>query len=258
MPATVLAPVSLATDDPPPRRLALIDPDRGLRAPAHRQIRVLIADAHALVRAGFRILLEGCEHITVVAEAARGDETVTRARRLQPDVVLMDTTLPGLDAVEATRRIATVPGVRVMMLTTGPSEESALASLRAGASGFLAKDTEPAELLRAVRVIARGDPLLSPALTRRLIAEVVAQPDPRRAAPEELDELTAREREATELAARGLTNAEIAERLAVTAATAKTHISRAMVKLRVCDRAKLVALAYQSGLVESAAVPGDA
>jgi DNA-binding NarL/FixJ family response regulator len=209
----------------------------------------MIAHGQALIRAGFRSLLDDGQAIAVVGEAAKGEDAVALAERLSPDVVLLDATLPGLDAIEATRQITLLPGVRVMMLTSSDSDDVVFASLRAGASAFLIENTDPGELKRAIRVVAGGDALLSPAVTRRLIAEFVSQPQPRRPAPGRLEELTDREGEVMALAAHGLTNHEIAERLVVSPATARTHVSRAMVKLHARDRAQLVAIAYESGLV---------
>jgi DNA-binding NarL/FixJ family response regulator len=219
------------------------------RAGASSAVRVLIADAHALVRAGLRALLEGDGRISVVSEAATGEEAVTLARRVRPDVVLMDAGLPGLDAVEATGRMFAESGVAVMLLTASEHDERIFAALRAGATGLMLKDTEPTELVRAVELLARGEALLAPSLTRRLIDELASRPDPRLPSSELLEELTAREREVVALVALGLTNAEIAERLVISPATAKTHVSRAMVKLHARDRAQLVVLAYETGLV---------
>jgi DNA-binding NarL/FixJ family response regulator len=221
---------------------------------ATEAIRVLIADGRALVRAGFRVLLEGEQGIAVADEAASGDEAVELARRTRPDVVLMDAGLPGLDALEATRQIVADPElheVQVMILSTVESDEHLFEALRAGASGFLVDDTEPTELLRAVRVLARGEALLAPSVTRRVIAELASRPGRDRPSPERLEELTAREREVMALVGEGMTNAEIAEDLVVSPATARTHVSRAMLKLHARDRAQLVALAYQTGLVPS-------
>jgi len=215
-------------------------------------IDVLIADDQALVRAGFRLLLETEDGIRVVGEAQDGREAVELARRERPDVVLMDIRMPQLDGLAATREIVASPGldgVRVLILTTFETDEYVFESLRAGASGFVLKDTEPAELVRAIEVVASGEALLSPKVTRRLIAEFVAQPAHERAVPPALDELTDREREVMALVARGLTNGEIAERLVVSPATAKTHVGRAMMKLHAHDRAQLVVLAYETGLV---------
>ena len=214
-------------------------------------IKVLLADDQALVRAGFRALLEAQTDMEVVGEAADGEEAVALARTHAPDVVLMDIRMPGLDGLAATRRITDdgrLEGVRVVILTTFELDEYVYEALRAGASGFLVKDTEPAELLRGVRVVAGGEALLSPSVTRRLIEEFATrakEPRPAR----ELDALTDREREVVALVADGLSNAEIGERLVVSPATAKTHVSRAMGKLGARDRAQLVVTAYESGLV---------
>lgn len=215
-------------------------------------IDVLLADDQALVRAGFRVLLETEDDIRVVAEAANGRDAVALARSCGPTVVLMDIRMPVLDGLAATREIVASPDlsdVKVLILTTFETDEHVFEALRAGASGFLVKDTEPAELIQAVRVIAGGEALLSPGITRRLIAEFAAQPARRRQSPAELEELTAREREVMALVAKGLSNEEIAERLVVSPATAKTHVGRAMMKLHAHDRAQLVVLAYETGLV---------
>ncbi|GIH93351.1 response regulator [Planobispora siamensis] len=213
-------------------------------------IRVLLADDQALIRAGFRALLEAEDDIEVVAEAADGARAVELAVRHRPDVVLLDIQMPGTDGIEATRRIAADPdlaGVRVVMLTNYGLDEYVFDALRAGAAGFLVKDTEPEDLLHGVRVAARGDALLSPAITRRLIGEFVAR-RPAASSPG-LGALTAREREVVALVARGLSNDEIAAHMVISPATAKTHVSRAMIKLHARDRAQLVVLAYESGLV---------
>jgi DNA-binding NarL/FixJ family response regulator len=220
-------------------------------------IRVLLADDQALVRAGFRALLDAQEDIEVVAEAADGAEAVELARAFAPDVVLMDVRMPGIDGLEATRAIASDPdlaAVRIVILTTFELDEYVFESLRAGASGFLVKDTEPEDLVRAVRAVAAGDALLSPGVTRRLIEEYAEHAKERGAAPE-LDLLTDREREVMALVAAGLSNEEIAERLVVSPATAKTHVSRAMTKLRARDRAQLVVFAYESGLARPGWLP---
>jgi DNA-binding NarL/FixJ family response regulator len=215
-------------------------------------IRVVLADDQVLVRAGFRSLLDAQEDIEVVGEAGDGEEAVRLTTSLTPDVVLMDIRMPGTDGLEATRRIAAddrLGDVRVVILTTFDLDEYVFEALRAGASGFLVKDTEPAELIQAVRVVARGEALLSPGVTRRLIAEFAARTGEPRPAPE-LDALTDREREVMALAGQGLSNDEIAQRLYVSPATAKTHVSRAMVKLGARDRAQLVVFAYESGLIQ--------
>jgi DNA-binding NarL/FixJ family response regulator len=219
-------------------------------------IRVLIADDQALVRAGFRVLLESEPDVRVVGEAANGGEAIALARHERPDVVLMDIRMPGIDGLEATRQIAGDPrldDVRILILTTFESDENLFAALRAGASGFLLKDTDPVELLRGVRLVADGEALLSPRVTRRLIAELAVRPPVARPHPEQLDVLTAREREVMALVAGGLSNQQIAERLTVSPATAKTHVSRAMTKLGARDRAQLVTLAYETGLVVAGA-----
>jgi DNA-binding NarL/FixJ family response regulator len=221
----------------------------GDAAAAPSPVRVLIADGQALVRAGFRLLLEADPSITVVAEAASGEEAVALADRLRPDVALIDARLPGLDSVEATGKIFSASDVEVVLLTSSDDDARIFAALRAGASGLLLKDTEPAELVHAVEALARGEPLLSPPLARRLIAELASRPDPSSPSTDMVDELTAREREVVTLVALGLSNDEIAERLVVSPATAKTHVSRSMVKLHAHDRAKLVVFAYEAGLV---------
>jgi DNA-binding NarL/FixJ family response regulator len=214
-------------------------------------IRVLLADDQALVRAGFGALLDAQDDIEVVGQAEDGEEAVRLAGELTPDVVLMDIRMPGVDGLSATRRIATDPrstDVRVVILTTFGLDEYVFEAIRSGASGFLVKDTEPAELVQAVRVVAEGDALLSPSVTKRLIAEFASRAkEP--VAPDGLDELTDREREVVALVGEGLSNDQIAERLSVSPATAKTHVSRAMGKLRARDRAQLVVIAYESGLV---------
>jgi DNA-binding NarL/FixJ family response regulator len=213
-------------------------------------IRVLLADDQALVRAGFASLLATQDDIEVAGEAAEGEEAVSQARALVPDVVLMDIRMPGMDGLAATRAIAgdgRLSGVRVVILTTFDLDEYVFEAIRNGASGFLVKDTEPDELIRAVRVVAAGNALLSPGVTRRLISEFAsrAQPPPL----PRLDRLTGREREITALVAEGLSNDEIAALLFLSPATAKTHVNRAMAKLGARDRAQLVVFAFQSGLV---------
>ncbi len=214
-------------------------------------IRVVLADDQALVRAGFRALLAAEPGIVVVGEVADGAEAVAVARRERPDVVLMDVRMPGTDGLEATRRIGADPalaGVRVVILTTFELDEYVFEAIRSGASGFLVKDTEPAELVRAVRAVAAGEALLSPGVTRRLIEHFAAQPRPGRDLPA-LGGLTEREREVLALVAAGLTNEEIAARLVLSPLTAKTHVSRIMTKIGARDRAQLVVTAYESGLV---------
>jgi DNA-binding NarL/FixJ family response regulator len=218
-------------------------------------IRVLLADDQSLIRAGFRILLESADDIEVVGEAADGAQAVQLAHDHRADVILMDIRMPNVDGLEATRQIAAdedLAGVRVIILTTFESDEYVYQAIRSGASGFLVKDSEPAELIQAVRVVARGDALLSPSVTRKLITDLASRPDSRRATGRELDGLTEREREVMTLVAAGLSNDEIAGRLYVSPLTAKTHVSRIMTKLDARDRAQLVVLAYECGLV----IPG--
>jgi DNA-binding NarL/FixJ family response regulator len=215
-------------------------------------IRVAVADDQALFRAGFRVLLEPEDDLELVGDAADGAAAVELARRIHPDVVLMDVRMPVMDGIQATRVIAAderLAGVRVVILTTYELDEYVFEGLRAGASGFLVKDTEPAELLHAIRVVAAGEALLSPGVTRRLIAEFTAQPGRRATPPPGLGVLTEREREVMALVAAGLSNQEIAGGLVVSPATVRTHVSRAMTKLHARDRAQLVVFAYQSGLV---------
>ncbi|MFC4049505.1 response regulator [Actinomadura syzygii] len=214
-------------------------------------IEVLLADDQRLVRAGFRSILDDEDDITVTGEAANGEEALAACRELRPDVALLDVRMPGMDGLEAARRITGDPrldGVRVVILTTFDLDEYVYGALRAGATGFLLKDTEPAELIHAVRVAARGDALITPSVTRRLIGEFAGRVQAPRPGPR-LRSLTAREREVMQLVATGLTNDEIAAHLVLSPATAKTHVSRIMSKLDVRDRAQLVILAYESGMV---------
>jgi DNA-binding NarL/FixJ family response regulator len=218
-------------------------------------VRVLLADDQTLVRSGFRVLLERADGIEVVGEVANGAEALERVRADRPDVVLMDIRMPVMDGLEAARRIAAdreLAGVRVIMLTTFDLDEYVFEALHAGASGFLLKDVEADDLRAAVRVVAGGEALLSPSVTRRLIAEFVSQPGHRRRPPAVLEELTERELEVMGLVAEGLTNEEIAARLVISPATAKTHVSRILMKLGARDRAQLVVIAYESGLVKAA------
>jgi DNA-binding NarL/FixJ family response regulator len=214
-------------------------------------IQVALADDQALVRSGFAALLDAEDDIEVVGEAANGHEAVKLAQRARPDVLLMDIRMPELDGIEATRRIAadsSLSSVHVVILTTFELDEYVFEGLRAGAAGFLVKDTDAAELIRAVRVVAAGDALLSPPVTRRLIAEFASRSRVPRTAPN-LAGLTEREREVLALVAAGLSNEEIAQRLYTSTSTAKTHATRAMTKLGARDRAQLVVIAYESGLV---------
>ncbi len=217
-------------------------------------IRVLLADDQALVRAGFRALLSAEPDIEVVGEAADGREALRAIKQEKPDVVLMDIRMPNVDGITATREIAadpTLSQVKVIILTTFESDDTIVDALRAGASGFLVKDTEPADLIHAVRTIDSAEALLSPRITRRLIAQVLERRKRPVIDPPELRELTPREREVMGLVAEGLTNAEIAERLVVSPTTAKTHVSRTMLKLGARDRAQLVVIAYQTGLAQA-------
>jgi len=214
-------------------------------------IRILLADDQALIRSGIRSLLEAEDDIEVVAEAADGQDAVALAVEHRPDIALMDIQMPVLDGIEATRQIVAderLGCVRVVILTNFGLDEYIFRALRAGAYGFLLKDTQPAELLQALRVVMRGDALLSPAVTRRLISEFVARP-PDATAAVGMETLTNREREVVALVAHGLSNDEIAETMVLSPATAKTHVSRAMTKLGARDRAQLVVFAYQTGLV---------
>jgi DNA-binding NarL/FixJ family response regulator len=215
-------------------------------------IRVLVADDQALVRAGFVALLDAQDGIEVIAEADTGTAALAAAREMRPDVVLMDIRMPEMDGLAATLAIAADPAlveVRVVVLTTFELDEYVFEAMRAGASGFLVKHTEPAELVRAVRVVADGEALLSPSVTRRLVSEFAARTKQPSGPPTALAELTSREREVMALVAEGLTNSEIGERLFMSPATARTHVSRILTKLGARDRTQLVVMAYESGLV---------
>ena len=222
-------------------------------------IRVLIADDQALVRAGFRMILDAEEDIDVIGEASDGNEAVEQARRLTPDVVLMDIRMPELDGIEATRRLLSnggPAGTKVVMLTTFDMDEYVYDALRAGASGFLLKDVPPEQLVDGIRSVANGDALLAPSITRRLIEEFVrAAPAQANVRPTGLDELTPREVEVLQLIARGLSNAEIAKELFVSETTVKTHVAHVLMKLDLRDRVQAVVLAYESGVVQPGASP---
>jgi DNA-binding NarL/FixJ family response regulator len=250
MTLTSVAPSVFTAPEPTRPRLRLVPPLPEVLGPAATsEVRVLIAAGQALLRAGYRALLENVAGITIAGEAATADEAVSFANWSDADVVLLESDLPGCDPVEFIREFAG-SNTSVIVLTDGEQADCAFAALRAGASGFLLMDCEPDELVGAVHTVAGGDVALSPSVTRRLITQFVAQPDVR--TPRDgLEELTSRECEVMALAARGLNNAEIGESLTVTPATAKTHVSRAMMKLRARDRAQLVAFAYESGLVAS-------
>jgi DNA-binding NarL/FixJ family response regulator len=235
-----------------PRSLVSVEAVVADRASQNDVIGVLIAYGDNFARTGLRALLNTERDIAVVGCAADGNQAVALARQIQPDVLLVDTALPGVDGVELTRQLAVdapVSGARVLILGESEQDEEVFSSLRAGASGFLQRDIEPAELVRAVRTVAAGDAALSPRVVRRVIAEVASRPDPRLPGPDQLDELTAREREVMALVAAGLSNDQIAGHLVVSRTTARTHVSRALRKLRVGDRAQLATLAYETGLV---------
>ena len=217
-------------------------------------IRVLVADDQSMVRAGFRMLLADEEDIEVVAEASNGVEAVEKAARCQPTVVLMDIRMPELDGLEATRRIlAADPDARILILTTFDLDEYIYEALRAGASGFVLKDDPPEQLIAAIHTVSAGDALLSPAITKRVIAQFARIPPP--APPHELAELTARERDILRLVAQGLSNAEIAQQLYISETTVKTHVTHILQKLNLRDRVQAVVLAYQSGIVEHDGAP---
>lgn len=215
-------------------------------------IRVVVADDQALLRGSFRMLVDTADGLETVGEAGNGLEAIALVRSLNPDVVLMDVRMPEMDGIEATRQICASSETRVLMLTTFDLDSYVYSALRAGASGFLLKDTPPADLLNAIRTVAAGDSLLAPSVTRRLIAEFTSRPEPAQVVARELDGVTDREREVLALIARGLSNAEIAEHLHVGLATVKTHVSRLLAKLQSRDRAQLVIVAYETGLVTRA------
>jgi DNA-binding NarL/FixJ family response regulator len=213
---------------------------------------VVIAEDQALLRGTFRMLVDSAPDLTTIGEAGTGAEAVDLARREQPDLILMDIRMPELDGIEATRQIcgaAATPDVRVLILTTFDLDEYVYAALRAGASGFVLKDSPPADLLTAIRVVAGGDALLAPSITRRLIAEFARRPEPAQAAARTLEKVTEREREVLTLIGRGLSNTEIAEHLHISTATTRTHVGHLLAKLHARDRAQLVILAYETGLI---------
>lgn len=221
-------------------------------------VRVLVADDQALLRGSFRVLVDTTPGLATVGEASNGLEAVELARRLDPDVVLMDVRMPQLDGIEATRQLCGpdgVPGVRVLILTMFDLDESVYAALRAGASGFLLKDTPPTELLQAIRVVAAGEALLGPTITRRLITQFASLPEPGQTPSHALAGLTDREREVLGLVARGMSNQEICDHLQVGLGTLKTHVGHLLAKLHARDRAQLVIAAYESGLVRPRSVP---
>jgi DNA-binding NarL/FixJ family response regulator len=220
--------------------------------PARDTITVVVADDQALLRGTFRLLIDSCPGLTTVGEAGSGQQAIDLARREHPDVILMDIRMPQLDGIEATRLICGTPETertRVVILTTFDLDEYVYAALRAGASGFLLKDTPPADLLNAIRVVAAGDALLAPTVTRRLISEFARRPRPAQVPVPELAKVTSREHDVLTLIGRGLTNQEIAEHLHITLATARTHVGHLLTKLAARDRAQLVITAYETGLV---------
>ena len=219
-------------------------------------IRVVLADDQALVRGGFRLILEAQDDITVVAEAHDGAQAVQAVRELSPEVVLMDVRMPGMNGIEATAELARQrTGARVLILTTFDLDEYVYEAVTAGASGFLLKDVAPADLVHAVRTVAAGDALVAPAITRRLLEQFVARPKPGSAVPDSLHRLTNREIDVLHQVARGLSNTEIANVLHVSEATVKTHMTRILAKLNLRDRAQAVVMAYESGLVQPGATP---
>ena len=238
-----------AARSPPVVRVPRRDAMTTLHPVPDVKLTVLIACGQSLLRAGYRALLEVAPGIAVTGDAQYGQEAVELARQLRPDAVLMDMEISDFDCIEATSKLCADPGVPVILLSALDDDERIFGALRAGATGVLSKDTPPDELVRAVEAATRGDAVLSPGLTRRLIAALVSRSEPTRPARELLAHLTSREREVVALVARGLSNDEIAERLVVSSATARTHVSRAMCKLRARDRAQLVVFAYESQLL---------
>jgi DNA-binding NarL/FixJ family response regulator len=234
--------------------LSLVDPGApGRLSSGPEMIRLLIAHGDHLSRAGLEALLDDQPDIAVAGSAGDGEEAITRAREVRPDVLLIDAALPGTDAVEATRQIVAAPGlsgVGVVMLGDSDRDDEVLAALRAGATGFLSRDTDPDALLHALRAVAAGEAALFPSVVRRMISELVSWPDPGLPGPAQLGELTPREREVMGLVAAGLSNEDIAEHLVISQATAKTHVSRTLYKLHAKSRAQLVTLAYETGLVQ--------
>jgi DNA-binding NarL/FixJ family response regulator len=220
-----------------------------LRPVADADTRVLVACGESLRRAGYRAVLEGGARIAVAGEAATGHEAIELARQLRPDAVLLDIGISDYDCMETTQRLTADSGVPVIVMSALKDDERVFGALRAGATGVLSKDAAPGDVIKAIEVATRGDAVLSPGLTRRLISELVSRPEPSRPSGTLLAGLTAREREVVSLVAMGLSNEEIAERLVVSSATSRTHVSRAMVKLRARDRAQLVVFAYESGLL---------
>jgi DNA-binding NarL/FixJ family response regulator len=245
---------SLQTEEPAPSNvISLYGPGSATTGNAERPIRVVVAESQTLIRAGYRALLESDELIEVVAEAATEEEVVARAAETRPDVVLLDLGLPGLDDADAAARLVADPaftGVAVLLMTPGKCDERVLGALQSGAVGVLAKDAEPRELIRAVEVVARDQAVLPVAVVRELLGELQARRGERALPPGDLDELTAREREVVGLVAGGLSNRQIAQRLVISPATAKTHVSRAMLKLGASHRAQLAVLAFETGLVQ--------
>ncbi|HEX3778038.1 MAG TPA: response regulator transcription factor [Pseudonocardiaceae bacterium] len=232
-----------------------------LAADTPPSVRVLIVDDQALLRGSFRVLIDATPGLVVVGEAGDGAEAVELARRERPDVVLMDVRMPGMDGLEATRLICSDPDlaqtVRVLMVTTYNLDHYVYSALRAGASGFVVKDTPPSDLLAAIRVIAAGEALLAPAVTRRLISEFARRPEPANTPARELNGLTDREREVLTLIAKGMSNSEVATHLRLSMATVKTHIGRLLAKLHARDRAQLVVVAYETGLVTASRAGGS-